>query len=309
MQKFSTDRNLKYKIAQMKAYLLNNIGFLATILCFIGSIAYSDNQSDNQLVATKSKQFIKEHIVDITQLEHDPQLILFKKITAMTRYQNSNVNLNPLAAVSKLLASKPALKDSSTLQKNASEVTSAYIGKRTIKTQIPISIFSHTSFYHPEIQNKLFTDVNFSACNSDKCKAEQSTLLGKAQYEVIYKFLNEADLLNLAIPTELLSTQELNNIRYTLLQYAFNWNDFFSSGLNLSLIEEDQNHNVQITAFQIFLLTPHFLSDAIYKTNISNTLDSQTRSFINYLSQLTFASDKASISELPPVILENQYEK
>lgn len=251
------------------------------------------------------QQLIQEQIVGIDKLEQDPQLILYKKIMAMISYQNTKYNLNPLATVNKLTPSDSIYQDYSSLHLKPAEVTTAYIGKRVITTQIPIGVFKNTAFSNPKIQNKLFSDVNFFSCESDHCRAEQETVLGKAKYEVIYRFLDSSILSSLAIPLELLPDQDLNKIKFSLIQYAFNWSDFFSSGLNISLINEDQNHNAQIVTFQIFLLTPHFLSDSLYKSNISRTIDSQTKNFIDYISRLKSTSSEISNPELQPLKLEN----
>jgi hypothetical protein len=237
----------------------------------------------------------QEHIIDISKantatLEKNLILSLFKKISIVLNYRNNEINFNPLAALSLYFENPPKFRDYSTLQSATREISTVFIGQRTIKTQIPISVFRNLDFNKAEIQNQIFTEVKFYDCTLDTCKAEQKTALGNAKYDVYFKFLTMNILKRLELPTELLPPSEINRIHYAMVQYAFNWNDFFSSGLNLTLIQEDHLHNSEITAYQIFLLTPHFLSDTLYKTNISYTIDNQTQNFIDYISKASITS-------------------
>lgn len=222
----------------------------------------------------------QERIVKIDEIKTDKMLNVFQNLTVKQSFQNKNINLNPLPYLD---SSEETGFDKNPLASQTQEVESIYVGFRTLNTQIPIHIFANPEFKNAKIQSELFKDVTFGSCTVDHCMAKQKTLLGEARYEMVYKFLSAEELSKISIPEKLLSTINQRNIKYALIQNAYNWNDFFSSGFNLILVSENDQKNAQIIAFQAFLLTPHFNPDQIYLMNISRTLDAQIKSFTSAL--------------------------
>lgn len=227
----------------------------------------------------------REYIFEVNELATSPFLRQFQDLAVTQPYQNTNINLNPLPYLSPAGSDDTMLDENPLAQGKTKEVESIYVGVRTLNTQIPIQIFNNDAFKNAKVQSELFKDVSFKSCNIDHCLAEQTTLLGKARYEMVYKFLTASELSQIQIPAALLAKSEQKNIKFALVQNAYNWNDFFSSGFNLILIKEDANQNAQIVAFQTFLLSPHFIADAIYVKQISGTLESQIKSFNNTLNK------------------------
>lgn len=223
----------------------------------------------------------QERIVKIDEVGTDRMLNVFQDLVVMQSFQNRNINLNPIPYLD---SSEENRVDKNPLARQTKEVESIYVGFRTLNTQIPIHIFATPEFKDAKIQSELFKDVTFSSCTVDHCMAKQNTLLGEARYEMVYKFLDAEELSQISIPEKPLSTINQKNIKYALIQNAYNWNDFFSSGFNLILVSENDQKNAQIIAFQAFLLTPHFNPDKIYLMNISRTLDAQIKSFTSALN-------------------------
>lgn len=226
-----------------------------------------------------------ENIFVVEELSSNSTLQQFQKIEVLQSYNNASINLNPLPYINISRSEENGIDGNPLAQNKNSEVESIYIGIRRLNTQVPVQIFNNDAFKNANIQSELFKNVSFTGCTVDHCNAKQSTLLGPARYEMVYKFLTENELSQLHIPESLLSKAEQQSVKFALVQNAYNWNDFFSSGFNLILIKEDAGKNAQIVAFQAFLLTPHFISDAIYVNQISGTLDSQIKTFISALNK------------------------
>lgn len=254
-------------------------------LIFFGLIFSSRVWAENFILS----QSIEENLVPLEKSSFNKTLGIFKKMYLGVPQQsfdlnlNSDANFNPLAHLN--------LQDEHFYVLNALStdfipVTSVFLGQRLIQSRVPISVFADSQLKCPEVQNKIFNQVQFSNCDRQKCKARQNTYLGMATYDVFYKFIDYTGQFKIEIPPELLKNKSMSNLRYALIQFAYNWNDFFSSGLNLTLIFENDKHLADVVSLQVFLLTPHFLSDSLYKTNISKTIDTQTLHFFEFVKTI-----------------------
>ncbi|MGZ3773429.1 MAG: hypothetical protein ACXVCY_03035 [Pseudobdellovibrionaceae bacterium] len=227
----------------------------------------------------------KEEIFDVNEIKSNNLLRQFQTLEVLMPYQKSVINLNPLASIYKT-ESEETFNDGSPLNENKNGIVeSIYVGVRTLTTQIPVQVFESAAFKKASVQTELFKDVSFSSCGVDHCFAQQMTELGRAHYEMIYKFLSSSELAQIHMPDALLRRAEFKDVKFALVQNAFNWNNFFSSGFNLILIKEDAQKNAQIIAYQVFLLSPHSLPDWGYLLKISMTLDSQIKSFNSALDE------------------------
>lgn len=229
----------------------------------------------------------REYIFTLEDFNTAPLALLFKGLTVPQTYGKKSINLNPLAYLD------DSGLDGNPIADKKAETESVYIGIRHLPTQIPIQIFEDGAFKKANIQSDLFDDVSFTSCTVDHCMADQITLLGNAHYEMVYKFLSGSELSQIQIPESLLSKEKQKNIKFALVQNAYNWNDFFTSGFNLILVMEDTKKNAEIMAFQAFLLSPHFIPDDIFKWKISGTLNSQIDSFNNALKKYKQAWKKS----------------
>ncbi|MGZ3768290.1 MAG: hypothetical protein ACXVCP_12670 [Bdellovibrio sp.] len=233
----------------------------------------------------------REEIIKVEDLQKNKIIQNFAAIEVEIPWNGKTVNLNPLISINGNSDQNPLLNE-----KNV-EVESVYVGYRTLNTDIPIEVFDNTEFESASVQNKLFPDVAFRGCSADHCKASQTTLLGPANYEVIYKYFKKNELSAIRIPMTFVNPKDQQSIKYALVQSAINWNDFFSSGFNIILIREDESHHAQMLAFQVFELPPHLTADKLYLMNISRTLDSQISSFYKALEKFKDALTKVTDHE------------
>lgn len=249
----------------MKQFGLKLLLYSGVLLVFSSAMA-DVNGDDIQL---------EEQIIDVEEINQHPFVYQFLNLQANIVFEGKNLNANPLPYLKNSMDYHPLL------QGQRKPVQSIYVAKRVVNTSIPIDLFEKAEFVDASIQPKLFKAVNFRNCNTERCDADQMTALGRAKYNVAYKFLKGSDLINVAAP---LDQEHSVGVRYALIQNAYNWNDFFTSGFNLILIR-DVNHQAQLVSFQVFFLGDHILPDTAYRIKISHDLNEQVKSFVGALSK------------------------
>lgn len=248
----------------MKQFSLN-LFFVSGILFGLSLAGAVENGEDK----------VQEEIFTVEEINEHPFARQFINIQANLMFDGKNMDFNPFRYFKNNVDYHPILSGQN------KPVQSIYVAKRIVNTKIPLEIFERPELTQAAVQAKLFKSVTFENCGADYCSAKQLTALGRAKYKVAYRFLKANELGNISAP---LSQEEAVGVKYALIQNAYNWNDFFTTGFNMILIREVNKH-AQLISFQVFFLGKHALPDWAYEAKISSDLQAQADSFVEVLSQ------------------------
>lgn len=272
--------------------------FITSLFLLILNIIYLPSYGTTDSVREVKLQIDQETFLTESRsiknlIENETQFVDFKAINVNPLDSRLTVfgNFNPLD-LDRLMVEGRNIVYHDPMSGKKVDVNRIYFARRSLNTNLDVSVFNKIDLSKQEIQSKLFSEINFK-CNDELfCKTQQSFFSGvSATYNTIYQYYsNQSELNSIKIPDALMDNKTKSKVIAAFVQYGVNWDNLMASALNIVYFVEGQNDKLQLVTYQILLFSLNgiqsvFAPDRLLLDAMRTQIETQSKSLYKFLKE------------------------